>query len=114
MQTGLILLTWLFHSTFSCEQNLCYFLSDSLIKRIFLGHIMTGAPCIAFSFSGDTYQAGQCRYDYLHEFSWCVTESNAAGSLQAWGRCQMNSGCTTDYKGEIVNYEIFLRYYVLI
>ena len=62
---------------------------------------------IAFDFGGDQYAANQCRYDYLHETSWCATSLNIDGSIDEWKICDIeNTYTTTPYTTDRASKEI--------
>lgn len=46
--------------------------------------------CLSFTAGGETYMSNHCRYDYLHNQSWCAVSSSD------WGICQ--GSCQNDFK----------------
>lgn len=60
------------------------------------GAFLPQGDCIAFNYDDKNYEANHCRYDYLHNQSWCQVHSEEAASF-AWGICQGPS-CQPDFK----------------
>ena len=95
----LIILYFIFNNTNAdSTTDSCNFLSDDIYIHIFdiilfeknhtlLGYTEDGNLCLAFSYDGQEYSKGQCRYDYFIGKSWC-----AIGNLN-WGWCDENSAC---------------------
>ena len=54
-------------------------------------------PCMAFEYDGIFYLANECRYDYVHENSWCATSIDADGEIEDWKICGEEAPYTNDY-----------------